>query len=419
MSSRALEFIVMVSLLIGCSSTPGDNDGFVWKHRLGNSNGADPAAVTLAMQKDGTSAVVINVGDQPDLWRESPHEHQPMSRAVKLDAAGVELWHADFQFPGVIAQPYDITMDAEGNVTVLGINPSWIGRVDANGHASSPNKTIPGIDQPQRIVAVENGKIVVVGDVNVATAPESYVVELDADDQLVWSRKFAAGTPEFRMSAALGPEGEIIVGGVVDVGDYHYDVWFQKYDTDGTELWHEPIKYATDSDDDLSDLAVFPDGKLLAVGASCSLGQCTAWANLYDGSGAEVWPRPLQLTTTEYQDPFGQDSTALDESTGFVGADSVAVDPKGSAVVLGRRGEELWAQLIGSDGTLVQACADDASCKTQLIYRRTDEPNRRAAKIDPSGHIQMAWETDPDDEEDGQYPNGNLWVGKLAAPLVP
>jgi hypothetical protein len=426
MTYRTAAVLLWIPLIAGCDLAAfvagaiddaiEDDHRFVWLEKLGDGTGEYQAAEPIALHADGTSAAVIRVRDR--LSRYTPEDQPHVSRVIKLSATGGELWHADFHREGGVPQPIDVSIDAAGNVIVLGINPPWIGRVDARGrHSTRVNTTVPELGRPHRLVAVEDGNIVIAGNPDLFDL-DIRVVKLDANDELVWSRKLGdgVGSGNFGIRVALAPDNQVVVA--AEVGTKNYDVLIQKYDTDGTELWDAPVKYATDASDELGDVAVLPDGRVLAAGSTCDDDRkCSAWADLYDSSGAALWPRPFRLDATPFEaSSFDEDAVELEEQIhNFVRADAVAVSPSGAAVIIGRRGRASWLQQLDRDGRTVPAC-NETGCTSPLVY--SARALLRQVKIDHTGHLLLAWPSGITDGE-VQSPNGNMWVGKLAAPLVP
>jgi hypothetical protein len=412
--------LALSALIVGCSAATPE-DPFVWRRWIGDGTGGSDAALALAFDREGNMVVVVSADDRPS--KRDPNTGdwlQPFGRAVKLDANGKELWHADVRTEPYGANPVDVAVDGSGNVSVLTTRPSWLARLDARGHERAPMRMLD-LSLASSVVADDDGNVFVVGS-SIGKQPDYptdlVVIKLDPDNNVVWTRNHDQGGHDAGRRVAIATDGSIVVGG--DVGDTVHDVWIQKYTEDGGEIWAEPIVFATDGDDQLSDLAALPDGRLIAVGTSgdCdgAYGPCSAWANLYDVMGAAVWPRPFLLSTSEFQDPVVGPVATLEQVAGYTSADSVAVDASGVAVIVGVREDELWLQRIGSDGSTLPDCAGKPSCSAPPVYDHGEGvPDHRCIGIDPDGSLVLTWTShDTELSKYGFSPAGGLWIGKLA-----
>lgn len=250
------------------------------------------------------------------------------------------------------------------------------------------------------------------------------VAKLSPTGKVLWDLRHDEGEADSADVVAINAEGEITVGGAVGDKDSRI-LWIQKYDADAKELWTNPIGYESGFEQRLTDIAILPNGDMIAVGSisigsSDPLGPSAAWANLYDREGVALWPRPFLLSSTSFQDPLreGTSPISLDELTGYAAADAVAVDPNGNVVVIGVRETELWLRNIETRPGVVHACERDGlHCADPFVYQRTPSwPRHRQLAIDRDGSLLLFGEaTDPfvDPSED------EVWFGKLRFPTFP
>jgi hypothetical protein len=145
------------------------------------------------------------------------------------------------------------------------------------------------------------------------------------EGQSVWTRAIVTAAEDVVEAVAVGPAGEVVVGGRVGaalVANQHQgesDAFVMKRAADGSELWR--VQFGTAGDDAVTALAIRTDGDVIAVGyreaGPFSGYQGDAFVRrLAAADGSMVWDVPL--------------STAGDDA-----AAAVALDGAGRAFVVG------------------------------------------------------------------------------------
>jgi len=198
--------------------------------------------------------------------------------------------------------------------------------------------------QAESVVVQPDGKIVVTGEANIDGGEDFAVVRYNADGTL--DATFGAGGKAitgfgllqqgysfaFPHSAALQPDGKIVVAGVAYIGPGR-DFALARYNSDGTldATFGTAGQVLTDftRDDAAFSLAIQPDGKILAAGMSdVERGYGFALVRYNrDGTLDASFGTGGRVTTD-----FG----LLDQGFSVALANSVAVEPSGRIVAAGR-----------------------------------------------------------------------------------
>jgi len=143
-----------------------------------------------------------------------------------------------------------------------------------------------------------------------------------------WTRQFGTASSDDVSAVAVGPQGEVYVGGNMSgaLPGQSYaggqDAFVRKYDSSGNELWTRQFGTASDNDN-TAGMAVGPQGEVYVGGNTPGAlpGQASAGGNdvfvrIYDPAGSELQTRQ-----------FG--------STAYDGANCVAAGPQGQTYVAG------------------------------------------------------------------------------------
>ncbi|MCB9183644.1 MAG: hypothetical protein H6591_06975 [Flavobacteriales bacterium] len=129
-----------------------------------------------------------------------------------------------------------------------------------------------------------------------AGASDIYLLLIDADGELIWSRTIGGIGVDVAADMALLPdEGWIIAGTSTSGGAGGYDGYLVRTDANGEVLWQ---RWFGGSDwDFFHDVHVLPDGDVLVSGQTYSFGnpQGKAWLLRVDSDGQEVAQPPLSI----------------------------------------------------------------------------------------------------------------------------
>ena len=170
-------------------------------------------------------------------------------------------------------------------------------------------KTLGGskCDMASDIIATPDGGYVIVGhtnsndgdvlgwhegyDENDYPYPDSWIVKLDKDGNMVWQKTFGGSGEDIATSITVTPDDGYIVAGWTgssdgDVSGNHgdSDFWIVKLDKDGNIVWRRT--FGGSGWDAASAIAVTPDGGYIVVGDTKSNdGDIKGWHEGYDEYG--------------------------------------------------------------------------------------------------------------------------------------
>ena len=290
------------------------------------------------------------------------------------------------------------------------------------------------------VVAAPDGKVVVVGNATLGGTTMFgdpyirwsgvFISRYNADGSVdttfgqggsVLTTAFAPNTHPALMGVAVGPRGEIVLGGLVrtaDVGARHFRHGLVRFNPDGTQdtaFGTNGVATLPDADDHpesqerLADVAVLPDGRIVAAGTTAAPSSRHSYTDIPPGLIIDYTPQFLRLAvfrfTAEGQpDPsFGGDGAVVtsfgEDSTQ---ANALAVGPGGKVLVAGsvqRRGRYADSGFalarFNEDGALDPAFGDGG------LVRADPGPGVYA----PSGAEDVVW-----------APDGRITVGADVRP---
>ncbi|MBA3351880.1 MAG: hypothetical protein H0U23_05550, partial [Blastocatellia bacterium] len=199
----------------------------------------------------------------------------------------------------------------------------------------------PGDDILWDIVIQPDGKIVAVGSHALSVSPDFALARYNPDGSL--DTTFGVGgkvttdfnsAPNTATAVALQPDGKILVGGWVFFPGATQDFGLARYNPDGTlDLTFDGDGVATigfgitvPGTDYLYDIALQPDGKIVAVGS-----YETNFGMLGDFAIARFNPDGTPDTTFSFDGKTTTDFTSFDRALG------VALQPDGKIVAIGHR----------------------------------------------------------------------------------
>ena len=183
------------------------------------------------------------------------------------------------------------------------------------------------IDGAGNLYVIGQTSGVLPGQVSSGTV-DAYVRKYDAAGTEVWTRQFGSFERDFARGVAVDGAGSVYVVGQTfgtlpgQVSAGGFDAFIRKYDTAGTELWTR--QFGSGGGEGAVSVALDGAGSAYVVGSSRatmpgqrSAGEYDPFLRKYDPAGTEQWTH--QWGTLE-------DDFAID----------VAVDPAGSAVIVGQ-----------------------------------------------------------------------------------
>ncbi len=135
-----------------------------------------------------------------------------------------------------------------------------------------------------------------------------WIVRMDAEGNSIWDRSFGGDQEDILYAMAPTPDGGWILGGTTKSGANGTksspgfgatDYWVIRVDAEGRQVWE--ATFGGVGDDDLTALAVTPDGGFLAAGESYSpaggnktsdtFGSADYWVVRLDADGHKLWDR--------------------------------------------------------------------------------------------------------------------------------
>lgn len=313
-----------------------DSDGIlIWSQSYNSPANRWDGADAMAIDPAG-NVVVAGREDQFDIG-------QGFNWLIrKYDSAGNVLWSKSYNSPGnrwdgalaVAVDPngYVVAAGREDRLD-LGQQTNWLIRKYTPDGVLVWSKTYNGpADQDDwaNAVAVDaNGNVFVAGREERSDLEQGFdwlIRKYDSAGNLLWSRGYnsLANSNDWANALVVDARGDVIVAGREDRPDLEQGSnWLvRKYTSDGELLWSKTVDSAENSKDGATAVAVDSKRNVIVAGREdrSDIGQSTNWLiRKYTPAGKLVWSK-----------------TYNSEGNGTDWANAVAVDPEGNAVVAGR-----------------------------------------------------------------------------------
>jgi hypothetical protein len=197
-----------------------------------------------------------------------------------------------------------------------------------------------------------------------------------ADGALDWTRQFGTDVRDVPLAVAVGPAGEVAVGGFTyGVLENGYvgpgNAFVRVLDAAGEVLWTR--QFGSVENDAVGGLAWTGDGDLIAAGWTLgATDYATAFVRRFDPDGGLLWDRQFDLAPGIVYDAV----------------EAVAVGPAGEIVVAGRTADEAFVRRLDAAGEL---CPD--VCWTRPIANAGSVVAEGVA-VDAAGRVAVAGWTD-------------------------
>lgn len=272
----------------------------VWEDRyVGPSVGGPELGAALALGPNGDLYVAGNRGVDgvnfpgPDMF------------VARYDANGTRLWVTAYDGTGHDDDYVsDLVVGADGTAYVTGQSlgttfsydvmtiavradgtMKWTSRFDGPAHFN---------DDGNAIVLAPNGNVLVAGTVSVNASfnTDMVVLSYDTNGALLWSKQIggAANRADTGFSIACDAVGSVYAGGYYVAAGLDVNYGIVKLDSAGTQAWL--LQYASPGggSDTLAELALGPDGNLIATGytAGGALGVAVV-TRKYSPAGTVLW----------------------------------------------------------------------------------------------------------------------------------
>lgn len=182
---------------------------------------------------------------------------------------------------------------------------------------------------------------------------DAWVVKLDRNGTVQWSRLFRGAGDDGARSIVNAPDGGYTFAGLTQApGTDRADAWVVHLDANGTEVWNRT--YGGAGDDSAYDIVLSLNGYLvIGAGDSFTSGDYDAWVLSLDPFGDVLWSRTFGGNET---DEYAVAGTQTTEDILLAGWTHVHGENESEALAdayvvrLGLDGAELWNQTFGGPG---------------------------------------------------------------------
>jgi hypothetical protein len=348
-----------------CGSTCGSRHTLQWVRELASREGNDDYATGVAIDGAGN---VIAIGTVDDTAADAIGRNLWLR---KYAPDGRELWTRIHDSGVGASNDYGaaVAADAEGNVYAAGVVPVMANGDDGIVLAYDPagelrwtamHQGAAGLDDDISAIAITaDDRLLIAGFVfdDPDLAAFGWYGLLDvADGAVLFTDTVAPAAGEYARlyAAAVGPEGQLAVAGVLD-----QDNVVRVLEPDGSERWSLVFDAISDDEDAARGVAFTPTGDVLVAGSGLY-----AYLRSFDADGAEVWSQVYGFAEASARDvAITSDGVVVmigdDSSLGSSGRTPVVfgIDPENGAEVW--RNAPLGGAVVGY-GMRVAAGADGA-----------------------------------------------------------
>jgi hypothetical protein len=281
-----------------------------WIRQFGTSNDDQGRAILAS----GLSVYVTGwtVGELPGQKKVGRQD----SYLRKYDPDGKELWTRQFAI-GTYSEGRAIAAsDAEVYVAGATRDDAFVRKFDGNGKELWTRQfgTASDADDQVLAIAIDQSGVYLAGstaDVLPGQASagnaDAFVRKYDPEGKELWTRQFGTSSFDQARGIAVNTSGIYVAGltvgampGATSAGAH--DVFVQKYDADGKELWTR--QFGTSNLDEVCGIAIDASGVYVAgttrgaLTGQTGVGGADMFVRKYDAEGNEIWTR--QFGTTEY-----------------------------------------------------------------------------------------------------------------------
>lgn len=165
-----------------------------------------------------------------------------------------------------------------------------------------------------------------------------------------WERSFGAGSDDKISAVVQTVSGDFIVAGNSRANSAGlYDAWVLRVSEAGALMWRR--RFGGALSDQLSDLALAPDGGVYAVGHTRSrgAGESDLWLLRLDAGGARLWERTFGGARNDRGRALAMDGAGGVYVAGFT-ASGGAGDRDFWVLRIDQAGEERWSRRFGGPG---------------------------------------------------------------------
>ncbi len=199
---------------------------------------------------------------------------------------------------GAVDAAIEVAMLSDGDIVAVGYATSelegndwdaWIRRIGPGGEERwAVDRPAPGGGRAQAVAAVGDGFVVGGFETTPGTAFDAWLARYDGDGNLIWERTDdGSGGFDALNDLAVTPQGTIVAVGYDFVDDEGLDAWVRHHRADGELLWSHDLQGTgrvfhengtiRGADDVAAAVAIGADGHLYAAGSTTVLWDGDRW----------------------------------------------------------------------------------------------------------------------------------------------
>ncbi len=213
-----------------------------------------------------------------------------------------------------------VAFDDAGNVYAIGFEIDtitdaniWVQVYGPDGTPAAQYVLDPSAGADDRGLGIDvdaAGNLYLCGRAGAAdNGTDAWFAKLGPDGTELWSRTIA-GSAEGSDQAnaiAVGPGGEVLVGGFLREGNGDNDLWVTVVSgVDGTDVWTDVVSGPDGLDDRVEGVAWSPEGNPVVAGFLSNMDfNADVWVRTYDASGGEVWTQVYESIPPSNQTAMG------------------------------------------------------------------------------------------------------------------
>ena len=185
------------------------------------------------------------------------------------------------------------------------------------------------------------GYIIAVGYSNSSGSKDAFVMKLNQTGDVIWARSYGGPSDDGATAVGITPDGEIVVAGYTKSFGSNGDAWVLKLSNDdGRIIWQRT--YGGSNLDGITDLAITPQGQIIAAGYTWSFGSGSSdvWVLFLDEDGNVLW-----------QKTYGGGGIDVATTVGITESNDIIVG--GYTGSFGSGDMDAWVLRLTEDGNIV------------------------------------------------------------------
>jgi uncharacterized delta-60 repeat protein len=223
-------------------------------------------------------------------------------RTIKYSSAGTLLWNKTYVNAHGDDWPYDVGVDASGNVYVTGASWNDTGSdfltvkyaSDGNWVWTRRLDSTHGFDIPLAMAVNSAGNAHVTGCLSNAAGNWDFrTIKYRPNGTIAWQRGFDGGGGDVPYAIALDGSGNVYVTGYSEnsAGSTKKDFFTMKYTSTGTKAWSRRLDGGFQQDDTAKSIAVDAGGNVYVAGYSSNGANYDYMVVKYTPEGTPAWTR--------------------------------------------------------------------------------------------------------------------------------